>query len=657
MKFMKNKLTVTGAIGLSAVLALGVLGGCSAPGGDTPNNGDAGTILGAEFSGADADAAQRSPDTIDLSNAVTVSMSGDFAQADDEGDEGIAVLDGVITVRSPGTYVFSGNLTDGRILVDAKGEDVVLVLNGADITCSYGSPLYIYKSSSTTVHLMEGTENSLTDSGSYTFADEYSSQTDDEPNACLYSKSDLILQGAGSLTVNANYNNGITSKDTLEIYNLNLTVNAANHGINGRDSNKIDSAAITVSCGGDAIRSTNDSDTSLGWVGVSNSSLDLNSGEDGIQAETALSISNGRCTIVSGGGSGKKPSGDTSAKGIKAGSDLNLNGGIYLLDCSDDAVHSNGNLSICGGSYSISSCDDAMHADGRLTVSNGEIDILTSYEGLEGADVEISGGTVHLISSDDGLNAAGGADGSGLGGFGNGNAFNGPDFNHSITISGGCVVVQAAGDGLDSNGSINISGGTVVVSSSGRGDGALDYDGGFTLSGGILFASDTGAMSAAPDNAGQYTAAVRFDTTLSAGTYVAFIGEKQTFTVQLPVDSAFVLFSSPELEGGGTYTVVSGGTYSGEMENGIGTNGACSGGTVLTELTLSDYLTTYGNIGMGGMHGGFGGRPNGNFEGNADDWRDRKVDGRDGKTGGGPGNRPDAVIGATMDGLPEEKPA
>lgn len=608
------------ALGLCAALSLSLLSGCK-----TSSSAESSTSVptGSLTDHTEADEAVfRTPATVDLTGAVTISLNGTSAQID---GKGASMADGVITITAGGTYVLSGTLTEGRVLVDAKGEDVTLVLSGADITCSYGSPIYIYKSSLTTVHIMEGTENTLTDGAAYTFADEYSSQADDEPNACLYSKSDLVIQGAGTLTVNANYNNGVTGKDTLEIYDLTLTVNAVNNGINGKDSNLIDSAVITVTSGGDAIRSTNDTDETLGWISISNSILTLTAGEDGIQAETALTMSSGSYTITSGGGSGVQPSDTTSAKGVKAGGALTLVSGVYTLDCSDDAIHSNGNVTVSGGIYTVSTGDDGLHADEALAVSGGEITVLTSYEGLEGTTVDISGGTIYVTASDDGVNAGGGNDGSGFGGFGPGNTFGGSS-DCIITISGGYLYVEAGGDGLDSNGSAVMSGGTVIVSSTGMGDGALDYESTFELTGGTLLTFDGGAMSASPSSASQFTVFVGFGTTLSKGSYVALEGENQSFVFQLPVNASTMVFSSPELEGGAAYTVSYGGAYSGESTDGICSGGTYSGGTALTELTLSESITTYGNVGMGGgmgmggpggMGGGMGGKFGGDMTGEA----------------------------------------
>lgn len=555
----------------------------------------------AQYTTAESDnaASPRTPATVDLASSVKITLNGTSAQIS---GSGASVESGVITISEGGTYAVSGTLADGRILVDAKGGDVTLVLNGADITCSTGSPIYIYQSALTSIYVMEDTENTLTDGSIYTFSDSRSSAEEDEPNACLYSKSDLVLQGAGSLVVNGNYRNGITGKDALQIYDLDLTVNAVGNGINGKDSNTIDSASITVKCGEDAIRSTNDTDESLGWISISNSVLDLTAGEDGIQAETAVTLSSGTYTIPSGGGSAVQPSDDISTKGIKAGSELKLLNGVYVLDCSDDAVHSNGNVTVEDGKYTVSSGDDAFHADETLTVSGGQIDILASYEGLEGVNVDISGGTIHLVSDDDGINAGGGQDGSGFGGAGRGNTFGTGASAYAINISGGYLVIRAGGDGLDSNGSIDMTAGTVLVSSTGGGDGALDYNSGFALSGGTLLAVGSGGMPSAPSAAEQPVIYIGFESVLEAGSLVAFTGEEQQYVYEMPIRTANLVFSSPELKPGGTYTVFTGGTCTGAPADGVfPADASYSGGTVLTELTLTQTITRYGNT-----VGGFG---------------------------------------------------
>lgn len=574
------------AILCAAALLLGALSGCSNP---TSNISDSPT--GTEHTIA---VGTRAPAVLDLTGATVISLNGSAASVD---GSGAAVNGSVVTISKAGVYAVSGTLDDGRIIVDADGAQVTVALNGADITCSYGSPLYIYDAKSTTIHLMEGTDNTLTDGEVYTFADTYSSEADEEPNACLYSKDDLVLQGAGSLTVNGNYHNGLTSKDTLEIYDCALTVNAKNHGVNGKDSNTVDSATLIVTSGGDALRSTNDTDDTLGWVSVSNATLVLTSGEDGVQAETWASFAAVDVTVTSGGGSSVDPSEDTSAKGIKAGADLTLESGSYVMDCSDDAFHTNGDLTVKGGMYTISSGDDAFHADETLTVVDGDIEVTACYEGLEGSNVNVEGGSISITADDDGVNAAGGADGSGFMGRGGMNgAFSGGGASDAIHISGGSLTMLTGGDGIDSNGSLTISGGQVVVCSTGRDDGALDGDGGIDITGGVVFAATGGSMPGAPSDPGQNTLSVGFGETLAAGTYVQFSGDGWSYVFQLSGAASSAVFSAPELTEGSVCTVSYGGSYDGSTY---------SGGAELAQITVTGGLNTYGQAGgMGGMPGG-----------------------------------------------------
>lgn len=107
--------------------------------------------------------------------------------------------------------------------------------------------------------------------------------------------------------------------------------------------------------------------------------------------------------------------------------------------------------------------------------------------------MEISGGTIDITASDDGLNAAGGNDQSGMGGFG-GDMFS-ADEDAWITISGGTVTIDATGDGIDSNGDLTVSGGNIFVSGpSDNGNGALDYNGTATITGGTLVAAGMSGM-------------------------------------------------------------------------------------------------------------------------------------------------------------------
>ena len=329
--------------------------------------------------------------------SASILLSGSSASVSGTGAE---AENGIVTITEGGTYEISGTLEDGQICVKAPDEDVALILKNVSVTSSSGSPFVILKANSVTLSLPDGTESTLTDSETY--------DSDEDADACLYSKADLTIEGTGTLTVNANYKNGITGKDTLTIRDSTLSVTAANHGITGKDSLTAENASLTVQSGGDAIRSTNNEDGALGFILLTDCTLDLTAAEDGVQAETVLTIDGGSYAIITAGGSDGAIDEDTSAKGLKAGTQVTISGGTFDLDCCDDAIHSNGNVDISGGSFTLSTGGDGIHADDTVTVTNGAIDILKSYEGMEGVTVNIEGGDINIVSSDDGINAADG---------------------------------------------------------------------------------------------------------------------------------------------------------------------------------------------------------------------------------------------------------
>lgn len=333
--------------------------------------------------------------------SASILLSGSSASVSGTGAE---AENGIVTITEGGTYEISGTSEGGQICVKAPDEDVTLILKNVSVTSSSGSPFVILKANSVTLSLPDGTESTLTDSETY--------NSDEDADACLYSKADLTIEGTGRLTVNANYKNGITGKDTLTIRDSTLSVTAANHGITGKDSLTAENASLTVQSGGDAIRSTNNEDGALGFILLTDCALDLTAAEDGVQAETVLTIDGGSYAIITAGGSDGAIDEDTSAKGLKAGTQVTISDGAFDLDCCDDAIHSNGNVDISGGSFTLSAGDDGIHADDTVTVTNGAIDILKSYEGMEGVTVNIEGGDINIVSSDDGINAA---DGTSLG--------------------------------------------------------------------------------------------------------------------------------------------------------------------------------------------------------------------------------------------------
>jgi hypothetical protein len=521
---------------------------------------------------------------------------------------GATVNGSTVSITSAGEYSISGVLNDGQIIVNTEDEEtVVLVLNGADITYLTSAPIYVSNAEKVVITLAEGTENRITDGSSYVFADAES----DEPNAALFSKDDLTLNGSGSLTVNAHYNNGIASKDDLKITGGSITVNAANDGIKGRDSIAIKDGTIIVNAGADGLQANNDEDVEKGYIAIEGGTLNITAGLDGIQAQTRLLVSGGTLAITSGGGSLKGPSAD-SAKGLKAGVDVTITGGAVTIDSADDAIHSNGSLAMSGGDILLTSGDDGLHSDATLIIDGGDLRIAKSYEGIESAVITINDGTIHVVASDDGINAAGGMDGSSINRRPGQNPFESSG-NYRLTINGGHIAVDAIGDGLDINGPIDMTGGVVLVNGPIRNDnGALDYSGAFNITGGFLVAVGSAGMAQAPSaSSTQYSVMHTFPSAQAAGTMVHVEAQDGQEILTFVPTKAYqsLVFSSPELENGATYLVYTGGSASGTAADGLYSGGAYTAGAQVASYTISSMVTGAGQGWGGFRRGGGGGGP------------------------------------------------
>ncbi|AEI39382.1 carbohydrate-binding domain-containing protein [Paenibacillus mucilaginosus] len=499
---------------------------------------------------------------------------------------GAEVKDRTVTITAGGTYVLSGVWEQGQIVVNASKEDKVrIVLNGVQIHSKTSSAIQVMQADKTVITVQEGTANAVSDGTQYAAVDDSG-----EPNAAIFSKDDLTFNGSGTLTVQGNYNNGITSKDDLKITGGTIKVTAVDDGVQGKDLVAVKEGTLTIEAAGDGIKATNDTDASKGFVSIETGTFSIQAGKDGIQAETAVQVNGGTFTISSGGGSANAPAkakeemggmrsapaaaastsaGTTAAaeetesgKAIKAGSLISIAGGTIRIDSADDAVHSNNSVTIAGGELSITSGDDGIHADASTVISGGKTVITKSYEGIEGSAVTISGGETQVTASDDGINVAGGADGSATNRPGQ-NSFSSTSSGNLLTITGGTVRVDSAGDGLDANGSIQMSGGTVYVSGpSANGNGALDYDGSFDYTGGLLAAAGSSGMAQAPsDQSTAYSTLMTYSQAQPAGTVVELKDKDGKVVASFTSEKSFqaIVLGSPDLRKDGTYAIYTGG--------------------------------------------------------------------------------------------------
>ena len=208
--------------------------------------------------------------------------------------EGVSFAGGVLSVSAPGEYMLSGELTGGQLSVDCAEEGkVTLYLNGVTIHTDGAAALLIGSCKPKVVlSLVSDTENVFSN-GAQAAPDE-----DEEPNGVIFSQSDLVIEGSGSLKVTAASADGIVSRDELEINGGKITVEANRHGIKGKDCVEIYGGEITVTAGKDGIKSTNKKDSSRGYVSIRGGSITIRCGDEPIQFVTGCTIENAKLSIT-----------------------------------------------------------------------------------------------------------------------------------------------------------------------------------------------------------------------------------------------------------------------------------------------------------------------------------------------------------------------
>lgn len=397
-------------------------------------------------------------------------------------------------------------------------------------------------------------------------------------------KNSVTVSG-GTVTVTSG-KDGITSDETeneekgfVTIEDGEIIITSAGDGVSAETTLTVTGGVISIISGGGSANAQQKTDNMRDWWDFDNSASDDNS---------------------------------ASCKGLKAGKALVISGGSITIDAQDDALHTDGDMTISGGECILSTGDDGAHAALSLTVLDGKITVLTSYEGLEANQITLAGGELDITASDDGINANGGSDGF-SGGFGGGfggrrsdmNSQSGdmtppdnsnmqtpPDGNAPsgnpptmpgqdaadstttddttdkqpvLLITGGKITVNADGDGLDSNGDLRVEGGDITINGpSNGGNGALDIGtengGAGVIAGGTLIALGTSSMT---ENFGSTSTQCAFLVTMNsfgAGETITITDSQGTvlYTGVTVKSANSVVFSSPDLTVGETYTVTIG---------------------------------------------------------------------------------------------------
>lgn len=618
MSYRRKKLL---ALFCATALSMTAVAGCTGTKSSTGNVVSSETETNAEetsaqseagtFSSADMFTERDLAGTYEESGAVYVTLSDDGITGE---TDGVAINGQTVTITAEGTYIFSGTLSEGQIVVDADNAKVQIVFDNVDITCASSAAVYVKSAEKVFVTLAEGSQNTLRNT------DEYVAIDDNNIDAVIFAKSDLTLNGTGSLTIISAEGHGIVSKDDLKITGGTYDITAAGHALSGKDSVRIADGTFILTAEKDGIHAENADDEEKGYIYIADGDFTITSDGDGMDASNIVQIEDGTLDITAGGGAanslkthesdvpggpgggmpqngekpdgesmpqmGEKPDGEnmpqdtttdesgTSTKGIKAGGGMYLNGGTYQIDSADDSIHSNANITIADGTYTLATGDDGVHADDALIVNGGTITVTESYEGLEGLTVTINDGTIDITARDDGINAAGGTYQSGFGTFGD--HFKGMDSADDETeettdnemwmeLNGGYIHILAGGDGVDSNGDLTINGGEIYIDGpSDNGNSAIDYGDRSSayVNGGTLVAiGSSGMAEVMSDSSKQKVLMVKLGEQMEAGNVVLTDSEGNvivSYTALKTYDC--VIISTAEVESGATYTLTTSGT-------------------------------------------------------------------------------------------------
>lgn len=427
-------------------------------------------------------------------------------------------------------------------------------------------------------------------------------------NNGIHCTKDLKIKN-GNISVTA-LGHGIKGKNSVTVSGGTVTVTSGKDGITSDETENEEKGFVTIEDGEIIITSVGDGVSAETTLTVTGDVISIISGGGSANAQQKTDNMRDWWDFDN------SASDDNSAscKGLKAGKALVISGGSITIDAQDDALHTDGDMTISGGECILSTGDDGAHAALSLTVLDGKITVLTSYEGLEANQITLADGELDITASDDGINANGGSDGF-SGGFGGGfggrrsdmNSQSGdmtppdnsnmqtpPDGNAPsgnpptmpgqdaadstttddttdkqpvLLITGGKITVNADGDGLDSNGNLRVEGGDITINGpSNGGNGALDIgteNGGVGfISGGTLIALGTSSMT---ENFGSTSTQCAFLVTMNsfgAGETITITDSQGTvlYTGVTVKSANSVVFSSPDLTVGETYTVTIGST-------------------------------------------------------------------------------------------------
>ncbi len=312
---------------------------------------------------------------------VTVSLTGSGAAAD---SDKVSVTGSTVTVTGSGTYLISGTLDNGSIVVDAGKEDKVqLVLNGVSIRSDFYAAIYVKQADKVFITSAEETDNTLSNGG-------FTQLDDSNVDAVIFAKDDITFNGAGSLTINSPAGHGIVGKDEVTVTGGVYTVTSAKCAIRANDSIAIADGAFTLTAGTDSLHAENDEDDTQGNIHIAGGTFTIKANDDAVHANSLLRIDGGSFEI-------------TGAEGLEA-TYIQINGGDISIGASDDGMNAarkssayTPTVEITGGSLTIvmgAGDTDGVDSNGDLIISGGTVNVTGQSAFDYDGTATFTGGTV-----------------------------------------------------------------------------------------------------------------------------------------------------------------------------------------------------------------------------------------------------------------------
>ena len=469
-------------------------------------------------------------DDTEADASETDETKADETQADESetdgtkaASSGVSISGNIITISKEGTYVLSGALSEGQIVVDADLAKVQLVLDNVDITCASSAAIYVKNADKTFITLAEDSENILMNTAEYEAID------DNNIDAVIFSKDDLTLNGKGTLTINSEYGHGIVSKDDLKLVSGTCNITAKNHALSGKDSVRIAAGTYNLTSGKDGIHSENADDDEKGFVYIASGDFTIESTGDGIDASYVVQIDDGDFEITAGGGaenatkthndmpggdpggdmgggapggeapSGDKPSGEapsgeapsgSGSNGDSAGSDSGKQTGQTPPDKPDgdsfDGSRPDEKASDNAGSQTSQTPPDKSGkdtSDGQQFDKNSQSKDAADSTTASGASSDTESETASGTSSDTDSEAASSASYDT-----DTTSTKGIKSDGALYVNGGTFTINSADDSFHSNSDVTINDGTYTISS---GDDGMHADSALLVNGGTITVTES----------------------------------------------------------------------------------------------------------------------------------------------------------------------